>query len=97
MPQSVLIRLPLFCKYFMSKFSEGAQVAIKSDNLTLGLTAGDTGRVWALYHSEPAAYEVTFCAQSGEEFDALMYEDELMEPAEWELSASRPERSLASA
>ena len=82
----------------MFKFPEGAQVAIKSDTLTLGLTAGDMGKMWALYHSEPPAYEVTFCAQSGEEFDALMYEEELMEPAaERELSAARPERWLASA
>ena len=82
----------------MFKFSEGAPVAIKSDNPTLGLTAGDVGRVWALYHSEPAAYEVTFRAQNGEEFDALMYENELTEPAEArELAASRSARSLASA
>ena len=82
----------------MFKFSEGAQVAIKSDKLALGLTAGDTGKVWALYHSKPPAYEVTFRAQNGEEFDALMYEDELTEPAEArELIVSRPERSLASA
>ena len=82
----------------MFKFSEGAQVAIKNDRPTLGLTAGDIGKGWAFCYSEPPAYEVTFCAQNGEEFDALMYEDELTEPAaERELSASRPERSLASA
>ncbi len=82
----------------MFKFSEGAQVAIKSDKPALGLTAGDAGKVWALYHSEPVAYEVTFCARNGEEFDALMYEDELTEPAaEREMFVSRPEHSLASA
>ena len=81
----------------MFKFSEGAQVAIKSDNQTLGLTAGDVGKIWALYQTEPSAYEVTFRAQSGEEFDALMYEDELTEPAEVrELFAPRSVRSLAS-
>ena len=82
----------------MFKFSEGAQVAVKNDKPGLGLTVGDTGKVWAFYYSEPPAYEVTFRAQNGEEFDALMYEDELTEPAEArELTASRPERSLASA
>ena len=82
----------------MFKFSEGAQVALKSDKPALGLAAGDTGRVWAFYHSEPLGYEVTFRAQSGEEFDVLMYEDELTEPAEaHKLSAARSARSLASA
>ena len=82
----------------MFKFLEGTQVAIKSDNATLGLTAGDVGKIWALYQTDPPAYEVTFCAQNGEEFDALMYEDELMEPAaERELSALCSKRSLTAA
>ncbi len=81
----------------MFKFSEGAQVAVRIDKPALGLTAGDTGKVWAFYHSEPPAYEVTFRAQNGEEFDALMYEDELAEPAARGLSDVRSEHSLASA
>ena len=63
----------------MFKFTEGACVAIKADNPALGLTAGDTGKVWALYDTQPPAYEVTFCSQGGNEFDALMYEEELVE------------------
>jgi len=65
----------------MFKFTEGAIVAIKNDNPQLGLVAGDTGVVWALYDIEPPAYEVTFSPRNGEEFDALMYEQELTEPA----------------
>lgn len=64
----------------MFKFTEGARVAIKEDNLPLGLTAGETGVIWALYETQPPAYEVTFCTRDGEEFDALMYEEELAEP-----------------
>lgn len=61
----------------MFKFSEGAQVALKTDNPVLGLSAGDSGTLWALYDTQPPAYEVTFRPQNGEQFDALMYEDEL--------------------
>lgn len=65
----------------MFKFSEGARVALKSDNPQLGLVAGDIGMIWALYDTQPPAYEVTFCSQEGGEFDALMYEEELGESA----------------
>ena len=65
----------------MFKFAEGAVVAVKSDNYQLGLFAGDMGVVWALYEIEPPAYEVAFSPREGEEFDALMYEQELAEPA----------------
>ena len=75
----------------MFKLVEGAVVAIKNDNPQLGLVAGDTGIIWALYDIEPPAYEITFRLQNGEEFDALMYETELVEPA----IASRQEHSLA--
>ena len=64
----------------MFKFSEGACVALKNDNPQLGLVAGDTGVVWALYETQPPAYEVTFRTRDGEEFDALTYEEELTEP-----------------
>ena len=76
----------------MFKFEQGAQVAIKKDNTTLGLVAGDKGEVWALYATHPPAYEVTFRTQDGEEFDALMYEEEL---AELTPAASSSERVLA--
>jgi hypothetical protein len=77
----------------MFKFTEGAIVAVKKDNPQLGLVAGDTGVVWAMYDIEPPAYEVTFSPQNGEEFDALMYEQELTEPA----AVSRQEHSLTAA
>lgn len=82
---------------FKFKFSEGARVAIKSDNLQLGLAAGETGRIWALYDTQPPAYEVTFCSQDGGEFDALMYEEELVETVGEPGSASESRgHSLAS-
>ena len=65
----------------MFKFGEGACVALKSDNPKLGLLAGDTGVVWAMAETQPPTYEITFCAQDGEGFDALTYEEELTEPA----------------
>ena len=34
-----------------------------------------------MYKTQPPAYEVTFRAKDGEEFDALTYEEELTEPA----------------
>ena len=77
----------------MSKFAEGATVAVKSDNHQLGLVAGDTGIIWAMYDIQPPAYEVTFSPRNGEEFDALMYEQELTEPS----VVSRQEPSLAAA
>lgn len=64
----------------MFKFTEETRVAIKEDNLQLGMTAGQTGVIWALYETQPPAYEVTFRTRDGEEFDALMYEEELAEP-----------------
>lgn len=64
----------------MSKLNEGAQVALRNDNPVLSLVAGDSGTVWPLYDTLPLAYEVTFRSRSAEEFDALMYEDELTDP-----------------
>lgn len=82
----------------MFKFSEGARVAAKHDSPQLGLAAGETGTVWALYDTLPPAYEVTFCSQDGGEFDALMYEEELMEPEiEQGAVSGNQERTLASA
>ncbi len=65
--------------------------AIKNDNPQLGLVAGDTGVVWAMYDIQPPAYEVTFSPQNEDEFDALMHEEELAEPA----AVGRQEPSLA--
>lgn len=80
----------------MFKFAEGAAVTIKNDNPTLGLTAGEAGKVWALYDTQPPAYEVTFCTEGGDEFDALMYEDELTpQAAEREPAHSGVGQSLA--
>ena len=82
----------------MFKFMEGACVALKSDNPALGLTTEDKGVIWALYETQPPAYEVTFSPANGDEFDALMYEEELMEAGiERDLVSHRPGRSLASA
>lgn len=80
----------------MFKFHEGACVAIRGDNPQLGLVAGETGTVWALYETQPPAYEVTFSPQDRGEFDALMYEEELTEPAV-EAVAESMGRSPASA
>ena len=63
----------------MFKFHEGKRVAVKNDNPQLGLVAGETGTIWALYDTQPPAYEVTFSPQDGNAFDALMYEEELAE------------------
>ena len=82
----------------MFKFKEGAQVALKTDSLLLGLSAGVCGTVWALYDTQLLAYEVTFRTQDGEEFDALMYEDKLTEPPLMANALDRQrKRSLASA
>ena len=77
----------------MFKFAEGATVAVKSDNHQLGLVAGDSGGAWGRDEGERPADEVTFRPQHGEEFDALMFEQELTEPA----VISRQENSLAAA
>jgi hypothetical protein len=37
----------------MFQFSEGARVALKSNNARLGLAAGETGTVWALHDTQP--------------------------------------------
>lgn len=64
----------------MFSFADGQIVAIKDDRPSLGLKAGDTGRVWALYSLEPPAYEVTFRGADGRDFDVTMSESELMPP-----------------
>jgi len=78
----------------MFKFHEGAAVALRQDNPTLGLKAGDEGIVWALYDVRPPAYEVTFQVNNGEAFDALVGEDELTTPTTEE-APRRPARILS--
>ncbi len=81
----------------MPKFNEGGSVAVKSDNPELGLVAGETGTVWALYDTERPAYEVTFSPPTGGAFDALMYEEELADPAaQTEAVVASQDRSPAS-
>jgi hypothetical protein len=36
----------------------------------------------SLFNSNPAAYEITFCTSEGDEFGALMNEDELATPCQ---------------
>ena len=55
----------------MFKFAEGERIAIKNDNPTLDLTAGEAGKVWALYDTQPPAYEVTFRTEGGDDFNRL--------------------------
>ena len=64
----------------MFKYAEGECVAVRENKPEYGLTSGATGKVWALYDTDPPAYEVTFSTEEGDEFDALMDEDELTYP-----------------
>lgn len=73
----------------MFKYGEGTIVALKDDNPTLGLKAGDRGTVWALYDVRPPAYEVTFQSHEGGAFDTLVGEDELTAPTTEEAPARR--------
>ena len=61
----------------MFKFQEGQSVVLREDRPSLGLKAGDTGRVWALYASEPPSYEVTFGHSNDTAFDVTLAEDEV--------------------
>lgn len=62
----------------MFKFQEGDTVAVKSGSPTLGLAAGDTGTVWAIYDTQPPAYEVICQSSDGDEFSMVLSEDELV-------------------
>ena len=61
----------------MFKFHEGQSVTLREDRPYLGLKAGDTGVVWALYATEPPAYEVTFGRSDDVAFDMTVTEDEV--------------------
>src|SRR5438105_1307127 len=58
----------------MFRYHEGETVAVRQDWAELGLKAGDTGTIWALYNIEPPAYEVTFRTSEGESFDMTLTE-----------------------
>jgi hypothetical protein len=60
------------------QFHEGERVALKADRPGLGLRAGAEGVVWALYATEPPAYEVSFRAPDGASFDVTLSGDELL-------------------
>jgi hypothetical protein len=59
------------------KFQYGETVTLKEDHPGVGLRAGDTGVVVALYQMDPPAYDVTFCDLDGREFDGFLYEEDL--------------------
>lgn len=62
----------------LHKFRGNQQVALK--NSLADLKPGAIGTVWCLYYGlNPPAYEVIFPSEKGD-FQALMEEDELMEP-----------------
>jgi len=75
------------------KFHEGESVRLKADHPVLGLKAGDTGRVWALYAAESPSYEVTFHPAEGDTFDVTLSEEELLSanssPASFGISAKQ--------
>jgi hypothetical protein len=61
----------------MHKYTEGESVALIEDHPRLGLKAGNSGRVWALYAVDPPTYEVTFTDVNGDELDLTVSEDEI--------------------
>ena len=58
------------------KFQEGEIVTLKEEYSDF-LPAGSHGSVFCFYTTTPPAYEINFLASDGEEFGAIMYEDEL--------------------
>jgi hypothetical protein len=61
-----------------SRFREGSKVKLAASHPEIDLAAGARGTVWAVYESDPPAYDVTFADSNGTEFDALMNESELL-------------------
>lgn len=60
------------------KFQEDDHVLLITNEYTkLGLKAGDKGIVWALYDTDPPAYEVIFCDLNGKNFSLPLEEEEL--------------------
>ena len=64
----------------MFRYKEGQRVAIRESRSALGLKAGDTGGVWAIYDLESPEYEVTFHGPDGSRFDVTLTDEELMGP-----------------
>lgn len=61
-----------------SRFNEGDAVTLTVDYYAaLNLPPGSQGVIFALYATEPPAYEVTFRDVGGEEFDMPVTEDEI--------------------
>lgn len=60
------------------KYHEGEVVALRDAHSFSDLNASMRGEIWALYDIDPPAYDVRFTDSNGEQFDALMYEEELM-------------------
>lgn len=50
---------------------------LKNDYPGLNLWQGDVGIIWALYKTEPPAYEATFRLPSGEAVDMTVSENEI--------------------
>jgi hypothetical protein len=74
----------------MIKISEGATVKLLEDQPDLGLKAGDQGRAWCIYNTDPPSYEVTFFDEKGQEFDITMDEEDLILPTTYEEPANDP-------
>lgn len=73
----------------MFQFHEGERVALTENRPILELQAGDTGTIWALYDTEPPAYDVTSRAPDVREFDMVVNEDEIVAvPVPRELAAT---------
>ena len=61
----------------MFMFQEGDVVSILKDMPELELVAGDRGVIWALYGTDPPAYEATFWPKTGDGLDITVYEEEV--------------------
>lgn len=64
----------------MFKFQEGQTLVLKEDMPLLGLKAGEPCVVWALYATDPPAYEITIRLPNGKELGLMLDEDELQLP-----------------
>ena len=85
----------------MFVFQEGDVVSIVEDIPELDLVAGDRGVIWALYDTDPPAYEATFWPRTGDGFDMTVCEHEvtrtgLVRPV-FERPVFEPEHAGASA
>jgi hypothetical protein len=58
------------------KYHEGDRVALKEDHTDF-LPAGTHGIVFCYYTTTPPAYEINFALRDGEDFGAIMFEDDI--------------------